>query len=50
MPLLKKKPFTLSEPPSDLEPHERVYQVRITKEIFRDYQYPSFVLNIIQKS
>ncbi|KAJ9170161.1 hypothetical protein P3X46_018289 [Hevea brasiliensis] len=38
MPLLKKKPFTLLEPPKDLKPHELVYQVRFTKEIFRDYQ------------
>jgi hypothetical protein len=42
MPLLKKKPFTLLEPPKDLEPNELVYQVRFTKEIFRDYVYPSF--------
>lgn len=42
MPLLKKKPFTLLEPPKDLEPNELVYQVRFTKEIFRDYEYPSF--------
>ena len=40
MPLLKRKPFTLAEPPKDLKPHELVYQVRYTKEIFRDYQYP----------
>ncbi|KAG8640744.1 DDT domain-containing protein DDB_G0282237 isoform X4 [Manihot esculenta] len=38
MPLLKKKPFTLLEPPKDLKPHELVYQVRFTKEIFRNYQ------------
>ncbi|XP_015571067.1 DDT domain-containing protein DDB_G0282237 isoform X1 [Ricinus communis] len=38
MPLLKKKPFTLLEPPQDLKPNELVYQVRFTKEIFRDYQ------------
>ncbi|XP_059433275.1 uncharacterized protein LOC132166474 isoform X3 [Corylus avellana] len=37
MPLLKRKPFSLAEPPKDLEPHELVYQVRFTKEIFRDY-------------
>jgi hypothetical protein len=40
MPLLKKKPFSLAEPPKDLDPRELVYQVRFTKEIFRDYQYP----------
>ncbi|KAG6658687.1 DDT domain-containing protein DDB_G0282237-like isoform X2 [Carya illinoinensis] len=38
MPLLKRKPFSLAEPPKDLEPNELVYQVRFTKEIFRDYQ------------
>ncbi|XP_062148505.1 uncharacterized protein LOC133857305 isoform X2 [Alnus glutinosa] len=37
MPLLKRKPFSLAEPPKDLEPHELVYQVRFTKEIFQDY-------------
>jgi hypothetical protein len=40
MPLLKRKPFSLAEPPKDLEPHELVYQVRFTKEIFQDYLYP----------
>ncbi|KAL5818849.1 hypothetical protein ACOSQ3_022787 [Xanthoceras sorbifolium] len=38
MPLLRRKPFTLAEPPKDLEPYELVYQVRFTKEIFRNYQ------------
>ncbi|ESR39672.1 hypothetical protein CICLE_v10025072mg [Citrus x clementina] len=37
MPLLKRKSFSLVEPPQDLEPHELVYQVRFTKEIFRNY-------------
>ncbi|XP_015879710.2 uncharacterized protein LOC107415821 [Ziziphus jujuba] len=37
MPLLRRKPFPLAEPPKDLEPRELVYQVRFTKEIFRDY-------------
>ncbi|KAM1098999.1 hypothetical protein TB2_005526 [Malus domestica] len=37
MPLLKRKPFPLAELPNDLESHELVYQVRTTKEIFRDY-------------
>ncbi|KAA3464431.1 DDT domain-containing protein isoform X2 [Gossypium australe] len=40
MPLFKRKPFDLAKPPEDLEPSELVYQVRFTKEIFRDYQYP----------
>ncbi|CAF2119013.1 unnamed protein product [Brassica napus] len=38
MPLLKKKPHKLLDPPNGLEPRELVYQVRLTKEIFRDYQ------------
>ncbi|KAK9162101.1 hypothetical protein Syun_003003 [Stephania yunnanensis] len=38
MPLYKRKPFHLLEPPQDLEPEETVYQVRFTKEIFRDYK------------
>ncbi|CAE6091931.1 unnamed protein product [Arabidopsis arenosa] len=38
MPLLKKKSHKLLEPPKNLEPQELVYQVRLTKEIFRDYQ------------
>ncbi|CAI0430907.1 unnamed protein product [Linum tenue] len=37
MPLLKKTPFPLVEPPEDLEPKDLVYQVRYTKEIFHDY-------------
>lgn len=40
MPLFKRKPFGLAEQPEDLEPNELVYQVRFTKEMFRDYQYP----------
>lgn len=40
MPLLKRKPFPLAEPPKDLDPHELLFQVRFTKEIFRDYKYP----------
>lgn len=38
MPLYKRKPFSLADAPSDLNPNELVYQVRFTKEIFRDYQ------------
>ncbi|KAJ4964333.1 hypothetical protein NE237_024272 [Protea cynaroides] len=33
-----RKPFPLVEPPNDLEHNEHVFQVRFTKEIFRDYQ------------
>lgn len=40
MPLLRRKPFSLAEPPEDLKPDEPVYQIRFTKEIFQDYQYP----------
>ncbi|KAL3684941.1 hypothetical protein R1sor_002963 [Riccia sorocarpa] len=38
MPLLKRKPYTLNSPPRDLRPDELVFQVRFTKEIFRDYE------------
>uniref|UniRef100_A0ACD5ZER4 Uncharacterized protein n=1 Tax=Avena sativa TaxID=4498 RepID=A0ACD5ZER4_AVESA len=38
MPLLKKKPFSLLEPPKDLNPEDKVFQIRFTKEIFLDYQ------------
>lgn len=44
MPLHKRKPFPLADPPKDLDPNELVYQIRFTKEIFCDYQYP-FLLN-----
>ncbi|RYR66294.1 hypothetical protein Ahy_A03g012281 isoform A [Arachis hypogaea] len=37
MPLLRRKPFSLADPPKDLKPDEHVYQIRFTKEIFRDY-------------
>ena len=40
MPLLKRTPFSLLEPPKDLDPNEKVFQVELTQEIFRDYQYP----------
>ncbi|ONK57685.1 uncharacterized protein A4U43_C09F3020 [Asparagus officinalis] len=38
MPLHKKKPFPLVDPPHDLKPSEHVYQIRFTKEVLRDYQ------------
>ncbi|CAN6238353.1 unnamed protein product [Urochloa humidicola] len=38
MPLFSKKPFSLQEPPKDLDSKEKVFQIRFTKEIFRDYQ------------
>ncbi|KAK3029666.1 hypothetical protein RJ639_038947 [Escallonia herrerae] len=37
MPLYKRKPFHLVETPKDLKPHEPVFQIRFTKEIFRAY-------------
>ncbi|XP_059317391.1 uncharacterized protein LOC132067972 isoform X2 [Lycium ferocissimum] len=37
MPLYKRKPFALVEKPKDLKPNELVFQVRFTKEIFREY-------------
>jgi hypothetical protein len=40
MPLFKRTPFFLLDPPKDLDPKEKVFEVRFTKEIFRDYQYP----------
>ncbi|EOA20042.1 hypothetical protein CARUB_v10000316mg [Capsella rubella] len=49
MPLLKKKSHRLLEPPNDLEPQELVYQVRLTKEIFRDYQLYLKRLNLYRK-
>ncbi|KAF0932163.1 hypothetical protein E2562_008694 [Oryza meyeriana var. granulata] len=38
MPLFKRKPFSLLEPPKDIDPKEKVFQIRFTREIFRDYQ------------
>uniref|UniRef100_A0A7N0TNB0 DDT domain-containing protein n=1 Tax=Kalanchoe fedtschenkoi TaxID=63787 RepID=A0A7N0TNB0_KALFE len=37
MPLLKRKPHVPLEPPAELKPLDRVYQIRFTKEIFCDY-------------
>ncbi|XP_024538451.1 bromodomain adjacent to zinc finger domain protein 1A [Selaginella moellendorffii] len=37
MPLLRQEVFLLAETPEDLSPDEMVFQVRFTKEIFRDY-------------
>ncbi|XP_075083978.1 uncharacterized protein LOC107823788 [Nicotiana tabacum] len=37
MPLYKRKPFALVEKPKDLKPNDLVFQVRFTKEIFKDY-------------
>ncbi|CAA0839531.1 Unknown protein, partial [Striga hermonthica] len=38
MPLYKKKPFALVEKPGDLNPEELVFQIQLTKEIFRSYK------------
>jgi hypothetical protein len=38
MPLLKRKPYALSKRPKALEPDEVVFKVRITGEVFRDYE------------
>ncbi|OEL18747.1 hypothetical protein BAE44_0020233 [Dichanthelium oligosanthes] len=38
MPLLKRTTFSLLEPPENLDPSEKVFQIRFTKEMFRDYQ------------
>lgn len=38
MPLLKRKPFALLDPPNDLDPDQQLWQIRFTKEVFTDYQ------------
>lgn len=38
MPLYKRKPFALVEKPEDLKSEELVFQIRFTKEIFRNYK------------
>jgi hypothetical protein len=40
MPLYKRQLYTLMKPPKDLKLDEQVFQVRFSKEIFREYQYP----------
>lgn len=49
MPLFDKKPFSLLEPPKDLDSKEKVFQIRFTKEIFRDYEYP-FCMLLLQSN
>lgn len=49
MPLHKRKPFPLCDPPKDLDPNELVYQIRFTKEIFRDYQVYLNRLNLYRR-
>ncbi|KAH7435686.1 hypothetical protein KP509_06G075300 [Ceratopteris richardii] len=38
MPLLKRRPYNLCGPPNDLKPKDYVFQVRFTKEIFKNYE------------
>lgn len=49
MPLFKRTPFFLLDPPKDLDPKEKVFEVRFTKEIFRDYQEYLNRLNLYRK-
>ncbi|XP_075048799.1 bromodomain adjacent to zinc finger domain protein 1A isoform X2 [Mixophyes fleayi] len=37
MPLLHRKPFSRTPPPSDLDPAERLFYCRVTNEVFREY-------------
>lgn len=49
MPLFKRTPFFLLDPPKDLDPKEKVFEVRFTKEIFRDYQEYLNRLNLYRR-
>ncbi|KAL6650576.1 hypothetical protein ACP70R_009501 [Stipagrostis hirtigluma subsp. patula] len=49
MPLFKRTTFSLMEPPKNLDPNEKVFQVRFTKEIFRDYQQYLNRLNLYRQ-
>ncbi|CAM6033742.1 unnamed protein product [Sphagnum compactum] len=49
MPLLKRRPYTVMKPPKDLKPNEEVFQVRFTKEIFRDYQDYLSCMNLYRR-
>ncbi|CAI9758365.1 unnamed protein product [Fraxinus pennsylvanica] len=49
MPLYRRKPFPLVEKPKDLKPQELVFQVRFTKEIFRDYSEYLKRINLYRK-
>ncbi|CAA2967409.1 Hypothetical predicted protein [Olea europaea subsp. europaea] len=49
MPLYKRKPFSPVEKPEDLKPQEVVFQVRFTKEIFRDYSEYLKRINLYRK-
>jgi len=39
MPLLRRLPFVSQPPPLDLNPDEQVFYLKMTNEIFRDYEY-----------
>ncbi|CAM6024856.1 unnamed protein product [Sphagnum balticum] len=49
MPLLKRRAYTVMKPPKDLKPNEEVFQVRFTKEIFRDYQDYLSCMNLYRR-
>ncbi|KAK4416611.1 hypothetical protein Salat_2486600 [Sesamum alatum] len=49
MPLYKRKPFALVEKPEDLKPQELVFQIRLTKEIFRSYNEYLKRINLYRK-
>ncbi|KAL6551902.1 hypothetical protein OROGR_008056 [Orobanche gracilis] len=49
MPLYKRKPIALVEKPDDLNPTELVFQIRFTKEIFRDYKEYLKRINLYRK-
>lgn len=39
MPLYKRRPFEAKPIPQDLKDDEEVYYLKLTNEIFRDYEY-----------
>ncbi|KAL6520010.1 hypothetical protein OROHE_017153 [Orobanche hederae] len=49
MPLYKRKPIALVEKPDDLNPTELVFQIRFTKEVFRDYKEYLKRINLYRK-
>ncbi|KAJ6814533.1 DDT domain-containing protein [Iris pallida] len=49
MPLLKRKAFCLLDPPKDLDPDQKIWQIRFTKEVFTDYQEYLERVNLFRK-
>ncbi|GER49664.1 DDT domain-containing protein [Striga asiatica] len=49
MPLYKRKPIAFVEEPGDLNPEELVFQIQLTKEIFRSYNEYLKRINIYRK-